>query len=86
MMGTSGDCDFIVGSDVDRDGLCLEVRGPDPGGRELIEIFYCDQTRRMTVTLFEASIPLELIERAICVARERLPLPGEKEPSAPIAD
>lgn len=62
----------VVGSDVARDGMYLEVSGGPDGTDVLLEIFYSDRTRTMTVTAFERDIPMDIVEWAIGAARERL--------------
>ncbi len=62
---------YVVGSDVQRDGMYLEVTDtlPEP---DVLEVFYSDQTNHMTFTAYRPDIPVELIEWALTVARERL--------------
>lgn len=64
---------YTVGSDVQRDGMYLEV-SDDPKGRSvLLEIFYSDRTREMTISVFSRDVPLEAVEWAISAAKKRLP-------------
>jgi hypothetical protein len=62
---------YVVGSDLQRDGMYLEVsetqRGP-----EILEVFYSDQTHEMTFTAHRPALPVELVEWAMRIARERL--------------
>lgn len=62
---------FIVGSDVQRDGMYLEVTDA-LAMSDVLEFFYSDQTDQMTLTTYIPDIPLELVERALTMAKERL--------------
>jgi len=59
-----------MGSDVDRDGMYLELKD---GSNVVAEVFYSDQNSEMTFTTFENSIPLEQIEQLIEAAKRKLP-------------
>jgi len=49
---------FIRGSDLERDGMFLELYlDRDPNGRPLAECFYSDADGSMTLTVFESSTP-----------------------------
>lgn len=62
---------YVVGSDVERDGMYVEVT--EAAARsEVLEVFYSDQTDDMTFTAYLPDIPLELVEWALAVAKERL--------------
>ena len=65
---------YLIGSDVTRDGMYVEVNDGANGTDEIIEIFYSDVTHKMSVTLYRSDIPLEVVEWAISIARERLPV------------
>lgn len=62
---------YVVGSDVQRDGMYLEVTDTraEP---DVLEVFYSDQTDKMTFTAYRPDIPLELVEWALAMAKERL--------------
>ncbi|NRP69501.1 hypothetical protein ILFOPFJJ_00367 [Ensifer psoraleae] len=61
------------GSDVQRDGMYVEVSEQISGGTHVVlEVFYWDQDGRMTFSAFCEDLPLELIEFAAQAARERL--------------
>ena len=64
----------IVGSDVARDGMYLEVSDQASGSDVILEIFYSDLNNQMSVTLFKPDVPLEVVEWAISIARQRLPV------------
>ena len=65
----------IMGSDVQRDGMYLELSLE--GGSDLAEVFYSDTTHTFSLTLFEPAVPLEAVEWLISEARRRLPqIPG----------
>jgi hypothetical protein len=64
------DFTYIVASDVNpRDGLGLELW---KDGEQLGEIFRSDEHRSMTISLWKQYLPLEVIERFIADARDRL--------------
>ena len=67
--GTEYHC--VRGSDVDRDGMYLELSSPD--GNAVLEIFYSDETGDMTVNAIQESIPLDIVEWLIAEAKRRLP-------------
>jgi hypothetical protein len=68
---------YVVGSDVVRNGMYVEINDQPDGSDAILEIFFSDVSYDMVVTLFKPNIPLEVIEWAISVARERLPVkPG----------
>ncbi len=68
---------YIVGSDVIRDGMYVEVSNQSNSTDAILEIFFSDASYDMAVTLFKPNVPLEVLEWAISVARERLPVkPG----------
>ena len=57
----------VRGSDVDRDGMYLEVSTPD--GQLVLEIFYSDQTGKMSITLYQEAVSLDAIEAFIPYAK-----------------
>ncbi len=61
----------LLGSDVIRDGMYIEVNDGSSETNPLIEIFYSDVTHETTMTLLKPDVPLEVIEWAIAVARKR---------------
>ncbi|WP_027051987.1 hypothetical protein [Mesorhizobium erdmanii] len=63
--------DAIIGSDVQRDGMYLELLDQD--GRVVGEIFYSDVAGKMTVTLSQPQAPLDVVEWMIATAKIRLP-------------
>jgi hypothetical protein len=67
---------IIVGSDVIRDGMYVEVTDDVEGLNAFLEIFYSDITSEMTISLYRET-PLPVVEWAIGIAKERL-LPLEK--------
>ncbi len=60
---------FVIGSDVNRDGLYLEVHSPDGG--VAFEIFRSDRAKTTTFSAFQEDIPLEIVEAAATYARPR---------------
>ena len=65
---------YVLGSDLVRDGMYVEVSDVQNEMPAILEIFYSDATHTMTVSLYMMDIPLEVIEWAIAVAKERLPI------------
>lgn len=64
---------YLIGSDLVRDGMYVEVTDRLDSANEILEIFYSDVSHKMSVTLYKWDLPLEVVEWAISVARERLP-------------
>ena len=63
----------VRGSDVQRDGMYIEVSEQIEGKEHLVlEVFYSDEDNRMTFTAFEKDLPFELIELVVQTARARL--------------
>jgi hypothetical protein len=50
-----------LASDIDRDGMGLELL--DPSGKVVAEIFRSDSTKTVIVTTFNNDIPLDVFER-----------------------
>ncbi len=59
-----------VGSDIQRDGMYLEV--DDAAGAVLAEVFYHDGDHTTTFTGYRDDLPLPLVEWMIVQAKERL--------------
>ncbi len=64
---------YVVGSDIVRDGMFLEVSDNRDGPDIILEISYSDETGQMTMTAFRPAMPLELVAWAIASAKGRLP-------------
>ncbi|AMO25599.1 hypothetical protein GCM10027034_09790 [Ramlibacter solisilvae] len=65
---------FTRGSDVVRDGMFLEADVVGAAERRTVaEVFYSDATGKFSVTLFEESVPAELVEFLIADAKACLP-------------
>lgn len=63
---------LIRGSDVQRDGMYLELL--DSGvGKAVAEVFYSDETGRMSFSAYEEDIPLEAFELLIECSKQLLP-------------
>ena len=72
-MSDSGDeYEWTRGSDVDRDGMYLEVSSRRTG-ELLAEVFYSDQTGKMTLTVFDINLPLPVVGDLVARAKELLP-------------
>ncbi|WP_202801687.1 hypothetical protein [Variovorax sp. CF313] len=65
------DFETVMGSDVQRDGMFLELR--EIGGKDCAEVFYSDLTHEFTVTMFEPSLPVEVLTWLVDEAHSRLP-------------
>jgi len=61
----------MIGSDVDDDGMYVEVA--NEAGELLLVIFYDDRTAEMSLKAYRSALPLALVERAISIAKIRLP-------------
>jgi hypothetical protein len=64
----------VRGSDVQRDGLYLELIEPETDD-EIAEVFYADEEEKMTISVYKQDIPLEVIEAFISKAKRDLPIP-----------
>ena len=64
--------ELVRGSDVDRDGMYLEMSEVG-GGAGIAEILYSDQTRKFVLNTFGNDIPLEAVEWIIAQAKAMLP-------------
>lgn len=62
-----------LGSDLDRDGMFLELFEGSREGALLAEVFYSDQTHTMVFTAFREDLPLEAVEWFIEQAKVQLP-------------
>ena len=60
----------VVGSDVDRDGMYLELS--DSSQVVIAEVFYSDEIGSMTFTAHKADLPLPVVEWLIARAKIRL--------------
>jgi len=65
--------ELVRGSDVDRDGMYLEMSEVG-GGSGIAEVFYSDQTCRFVLNTFGNDIPLEAIEWIAAQAKILLPV------------
>lgn len=63
----------LIGSDLERDGMYLEISAFPYNSVEIIlEIFYSDATKKISITLFRENVALELVQEAIKIAKHRL--------------
>lgn len=72
-----------VGSDIQRDGMYLEVE--DNAKAVLAEVFYSDRDNSMTFTSYRADLPLPLVEWLIAHAKERLTPTSRNGSQPPLA-
>lgn len=68
----NGEFEGLIGSDLERDGMYLEIVGAENPHDIFLEIFYSDILNKFSITLFKENIDLELIEGAIEIAKQRL--------------
>lgn len=68
----NGEFEGLIGSDLERDGMYLEIVGAENPQDIFLEIFYSDILNKFSITLFKENIDLELIEEAIEIAKQRL--------------
>jgi hypothetical protein len=61
----------VIGSDVQRDGMFLEIS--DSQNIAVAEVFYSDVDHRMTFTAWKQDLPVEVVEWAVGYARLHLP-------------
>lgn len=71
----------VCGSDVQRDGMYLELIDESTGD-EVAEVFYSDATHKMTVSVFQQELPLHVVELLIDRAKQDLPPTHVAEPSS----
>lgn len=65
------DIKVVVASDVNtRDGIGVEIYQAD---ELIVEIFRDDTKKSREVTLFKKDVPLELVEEAISIFKNRIP-------------
>lgn len=75
-----GKYEGVIGSDLERDGMFLEIsKAPYNASELILEIFYSDLNNKLSVTLFSESVDLELMEEAIKIAKHRLVPSDQKE-------
>lgn len=68
-----GSFELTMGSDVQRDGMYLELSDGVIEHAPLAEVFYDDSSGQMTFATFDnASLPLEVVEWLISEGRRRL--------------
>jgi hypothetical protein len=60
----------VRGSDVSRDGMFLEL---NRAGKSVAEVFFDDNTRKFTVSLFADNLPLSVLEKFFEEAKVDLP-------------
>ncbi len=63
----------IMGSDVSRDGMFLELAEDSNHANLLLEVFYSDRDGSMTLSAFAEAIPLPIVQEFISEAQRRLP-------------
>lgn len=64
--------EIVRGSDVDRDGMYLELS--EKVSRKIVaEVFYSDKTHDFSISCFEQDMPLTLIESLINDSKQLLP-------------
>lgn len=72
MSELSKDFRTTLGSDVQRDGMFLELIDTTTGDA-VAEVFYSDATQEMTISVFRPELPLQIVELLIERAKHDLP-------------
>ena len=72
MILLGGKFEGTIGSDLERDGMYLEITEINNPVNAVLEIFYSDISNKFSVTFFKKDVDLELIEEAIKIAKQRL--------------
>jgi hypothetical protein len=67
----------IRGSDIRRDGMYLELI-EESTGDEVAEVFYSDVIHKITISIFQSDMPLDIVELLLQRAKRELP---PKEPA-----
>ena len=66
--------EILMGSDVNRDGMFLEVSMPNTNPlRQIAEVFYSDASQSFSLSYCEENTPIELVEYLINEAKKSLP-------------
>jgi hypothetical protein len=75
--------ELIRASDVESDGMWLELYALSGGGRsQMLDAFYSDACGEMNLTAYAPDMPLELVEWFVSRARQLLPpVPGTENES-----
>jgi hypothetical protein len=58
----------VMASDLQRDGMGLELHA-NGSSKYLAEVFYSDETGKLSISLFEKDLPLPVIEGFIAMAK-----------------
>lgn len=66
----------VRGSDVERDGMFLELTDRSTG-KQVAEVFFSDATQEMMISVFHPGLPLRVIEALIEKAKHDLPPAGD---------
>jgi hypothetical protein len=74
----------VIGSDVDQDGMFLEVQ--DAADVLIARIFYWDRDASMTFTSFRDDVPLALVEWMTIEAKKRLVPSASHLPDDPLVN
>jgi hypothetical protein len=61
----------VRGSDLNRDGMYLELIDESTGD-EVAEVFCSDSTNKMTISVFQPELPLDIVELLIMRAKHEL--------------
>ena len=66
--------ELIFGSDVDRDGVYLELSTTEGSNTEVLLYAFCsDANQGFTFSAFKDELPFDLVELFVAEARKRLP-------------
>ena len=69
---------IMLGSDLERDGMFLEL---SHSGDVVAEAFYSDETKKISLSCFQSSLPIETVEFLTAEAWRRLPPETPKDES-----
>jgi len=75
-METASQYQHQMGSDIERDGMFLELVEV-ASGDVVGEVFYSDRSGQFSISLDRPDLPLEVVEELVSSARKRLP-PGRE--------
>ena len=84
MTGSGSGYQFLMGSDIERDGMFMEML--DASGACVAEVFYSDVTHKMVVTLGQQGLPIEAVQELLSRSRLQLPPTQKLEAATPAGE
>ncbi len=82
--GSGSGYQFLMGSDIERDGMFMEML--DASGACVAEFFYSDATHRMVVTLGQQGLPIEAVQELLSRSKLQLPPLQRTETATPAGE